>query len=61
MLCPNCGARPRWTSKVTRLNEVIEKSWWCTYCYAFIEATPDDQPAPHVVDHYVDQSSMRSH
>lgn len=39
-LCPNCGARPRLASKVTRKNEILEKSWWCPDCGAVIEITP---------------------
>jgi hypothetical protein len=54
VLCPSCGLRPRWAATVTKNDEVVERTWWCPGCFAFIKAAPLENVLPHVFDRFVD-------
>jgi len=54
VLCPSCGLHPRWAATVTKNEEVVERTWWCPGCFAFIKALPHENIVPQVFDRFVD-------
>ena len=54
VLCPSCGLRPRWAATVTKNEKVVERTWWCPGCFAFIKSAPNGHVLPHVFDRFVD-------
>lgn len=56
-LCPSCGGRPKWLTKVNLGEESVVQNWWCPECSALIESTPQLVPIAYITDYYVDEAA----